>query len=175
MYSRTRDIRSSFPRGDKLLLMKMSLEIALSPRLIWVTLSYVGGSRCSKRISQRVFRCLIQRSVSDWIISLSFSPGWLVETIFIERSLKMLSTLISNSYNDVPDEWLWYKPFKLRGWRDWSWHITQPPASLMIIIRGFPFWNKRPKQCSSSFAKIQAGPFVGSYSMFSIILSTFGS
>jgi len=54
-----RHIRSSFLGGDKFSLIKMGLGLASSPRLIWVTLSSVGGLRCSKQISQRVFRCLI--------------------------------------------------------------------------------------------------------------------
>jgi len=102
------NIKSSFSEGDKLSLMKMGLGLASSPRFIWVTV--VGSSRCSKSISQRVFKCLIQGSESYWTNSLDLkvsslsSSKWLVDTMFTERLLKILSTLISESYDDVTDE-----------------------------------------------------------------------
>jgi len=65
IYSRMSCISSSFSEGDTLLLMKIGLGLASSPRFTWVTLSSVGGSRCSKRVAQRVFKCLICESESN--------------------------------------------------------------------------------------------------------------
>jgi len=104
-----RCIKSSFSGGDKFSLMKMGLGLASSPRLIWVTLSSVSDSPCSKRISQRVFRCLIQR-ICIWLnyffVSIFRMFCW---NHLTERSLKMSPALTSDSHDDVPDELLWYK------------------------------------------------------------------
>jgi len=86
------------------LLIKMGLGLASFPRLILVTLSSVSDLRCSKLVSQRVFRYLIQESIFDWIISSSPSSGCLVETMFTKSSLKILPTLTYDSYDDVIDE-----------------------------------------------------------------------
>jgi len=66
--------------------------------------------RCSKRISQRVFKLLIHGSEFDWINSLDLkvsslsSSKWLVNTIFTERLSKIMSTLTSESHDDIADE-----------------------------------------------------------------------
>ena len=70
----------------------------------------MGSSRCLKRVSQRVFKCLIYGSESDWInssdskISSLSSSTWLVDTMFTERLSKIWPTLISESQDDVADE-----------------------------------------------------------------------
>jgi len=107
-----RCIKSSLLEGDKLSLMKMGLGLASSPRFIWVTLSSMGGSRYSKRSSQRVFKCLIHGSKSDWInssdlkVSSPSSSKWLVDTMFTERLSKISPTLTSKSHDNVVDELL---------------------------------------------------------------------
>jgi len=111
--SRMSCIRCSFSEGDKLSLMKMGLGLASSLRFTWVTLSSVGGSHCSKCVSQRVFKCLIYRSESDWINSLGSkvssppSSKWLADTMFTERLPKIFPALTSESHDDVTDELSW--------------------------------------------------------------------
>src|SRR5436189_6195358 len=53
----------------------MGFGLASSPILTWSKASSVGGSRCSKRMSHSMFRCLIQGSSSVFISSISSSPG----------------------------------------------------------------------------------------------------
>jgi len=129
-----------FFRGDKISLMKMRLGLASFPRLIWITLSSVGGSRYSKRMSQRVFKCLMQGSVSDSIISLvpslSSSSKWLVEIMFTKRLLKMAPTLISDSHDDVPDEWSWLTHCSGSESDKTKVDTAQSPSSHMIIVKG---------------------------------------
>ena len=70
----------------------------------------MGGSCCSKHVSQRVFKYLIHGSESDWInssdskVSSSSSYKWLVDTMFTERLSKISLTLISESHDDVVDD-----------------------------------------------------------------------
>jgi len=51
IYFYMRDMRFCFSVGDKLSLIEMSFEYALSPTSTWITLSKVGGLRCSKCFS----------------------------------------------------------------------------------------------------------------------------
>jgi len=88
-------------------------SVFVSVRAGRYTLSSMGGSRCLKRIFQRVFKCLIHGLESDWINSSDFkvsspsSSKWLFDTMFTERDLKISSTLTSESYDDVADELSW--------------------------------------------------------------------
>ena len=70
----------------------------------------MGGSRCLKHISQRVFKCLIYGSESDWInfsdlkVSSPSSFKSLVDTMFTKRLSKILLILTSESHDDVANE-----------------------------------------------------------------------
>ena len=55
---------------------------------------------CSKCMSQRVFKCLIQESVFDWNIFFIFI--FQMASMFTERLLKMALMLTSDSHDDVP-------------------------------------------------------------------------
>src|SRR3954470_8390229 len=74
----------------------MGFGLASSPILTWSRASSLGGSRCSKRISHNMFRCLIQGSSSESIssISSSFSSGW-AETMLTETGSNNVPTLTS--------------------------------------------------------------------------------
>jgi len=120
----------------------MGLGLASSSRLIWVTLSSVGGSRCSKRISQRVFGVWSK----DLYLTESFLYLHILGGLLKPYLPKVLWRCCRHWYLTstmmclTSDYGVW--PLRHRGWRDWNWHIAQPPASSMIIIRGFPFWNE---------------------------------
>ena len=103
-------IKSSFSEGDKLSLIKMVLGLASSLRYTRVTLSSVECSRCSNRVSQRVFKYLNHGSEFDWInssnskISFPSSFKWLVDAMFTKTLSKISPTLTSESHNDFVDE-----------------------------------------------------------------------
>ena len=70
----------------------------------------MGGSRYTKCISLRVFKCLIHESESDWInssgskVSSPSSSKRLADNMFTERLLEILPMLTSESHDDVADE-----------------------------------------------------------------------
>src|SRR3954471_6786012 len=70
MYSLMRAIRSAFSSKERVSLMYMGFGLASSPIFTWSKASSVGGSRCSKRMSHSMFRCLIQGSSSVFISNL---------------------------------------------------------------------------------------------------------
>src|SRR3954465_7696397 len=74
----------------------MGFGLASSPILTWSKASSVGGSRCSKRMSHSMFRCLIEGSSSVAFSSISSSSGsgW-VEAMLTETGSNSLPMLMS--------------------------------------------------------------------------------
>src|SRR3954471_11582220 len=68
-------IRSAFSSRERVSLIYIGFGLASSPIFTWSKESSVGGSRCSKRMSHSMFRCLIQGSSSVFISSISSSSG----------------------------------------------------------------------------------------------------
>src|SRR3954466_14085530 len=98
----------------------MGFGLATLPILTWSRASSVGGSRCSKRMSHNMFRCLIQGSSSESISSFSSSSGsgW-AETMLTETGSNNVPTLTSELKDEVSEEWS-YLANGLESTSDWS-------------------------------------------------------
>src|SRR3954467_3811716 len=120
MYSLMWAIRYVFSFWERVSLIYMGFGLASSPILTWIKTSSVGGSRCSKRISHSIFRCLIQGSSSVSISSISSSSGsgW-AEAMLTETGSNNVPTLISELNDEVYEEWL-YLSNGLESTSDWS-------------------------------------------------------
>src|SRR3954462_3278660 len=129
-----RAIRSAFSSEERVSLIYMGFGLASSPIFTWSKASSVGGSRCSKRMSHSMFRCLIQGSSSVFIssISSSFGSGW-AETMLTETGSKSVVMLISELKDEVSEEWL-YLDNGLESTSDWSGVelYPNPPWSLKL-------------------------------------------
>src|SRR3954470_16157156 len=125
-----RAIRSSFSLGERESLMYMGFGLAPSPIFTWSKASSVGGSRCAKQVSHSMFRCLIQRSSSVSIssISSSFGSGW-AETMLTETGPNDISTLLSELKDVVSEEWV-YLVNGLESMSDWSGVALYPNPRL---------------------------------------------
>src|SRR3954465_2975522 len=119
----------SFPyEGDQIRLLTLregvtdvyGLQLALSPILTWSRASSVGESRCSKRVSHSMFRCLIQGSSSVSISSISSSSGsgW-AEAMLTETGSNSVPMLTSKLKDEVSEEWS-YLANGLESTFDWS-------------------------------------------------------
>src|SRR3954468_9536538 len=135
-----RAIRSTFSLGERVSLIYMGFELASSPRLTWSKASSVGGSRCSKRMSHSMFRCLIQGSSSVFIISISSScgSGW-AETMLTETGSNSVPMLMSELKDEVSEEWS-YLDNGLESTFDWSGMKLYPN----------PRWSLRPRELQTS-------------------------
>src|SRR4051812_28728792 len=135
MYSFMRAISSVFPFGERVSLIYMGFGLASSPILTWSWASSVGGSRCSKRVSHSMFRCLIQgsSSVSISSISSSFGSGW-AETMLTETGPNRVPTLISELKDEVSEEWS-YLANGLESMSDWSDVVLYPNPRLSFRLR----------------------------------------
>src|SRR2546430_5407810 len=98
----------------------MGFGLASSPILTWNRASSMGGSRCLKRMSHSMFRCLIQGSSSVSISSISSSSGsgW-AETMLTETGSNNVPTLTSELKEEVSEEWS-YLANGLDSTSDWS-------------------------------------------------------
>src|SRR3954463_3304944 len=121
--------------------MYMGLGSASSPIFTWSKASSVGGSRCSKRMSHSVFRCLIQGSSSVFISSISSSSGsdW-AETMLTETGSKSVTMLISELKDEVSDEWS-YLDNGLESTSDWSGMVLYPNPRWSLVPRALQTSN----------------------------------
>src|SRR4051812_17372134 len=130
-----RVIRSSCSLGERVSLVYMGLGLASLLILTWSRASSVGGSRCSKRVSHSMFRCLIQGSSSVSIISISSSSGsgW-AKTMLTETGPNDASMLILELKNSVSEELL-YLTNGLESTSDWSGVALYPNPRLSFQPR----------------------------------------
>src|SRR3954468_11738958 len=135
-----RAIRSAFSSEERVLLIYMGFGLASSPIFTWSKASSVGGSRCSKRMSHSMFRCLIQGSSSVFISSISSSSGsgW-AETMLTETGSKSMPTLISELKDEVLEEWS-YLDNGLESTYDWS----------SVVLYPNPRWSLKPRELQTS-------------------------
>src|SRR3954468_2938110 len=154
-----RAIRSAFSSKERVSLMYMGFGLASSPIFTWSKASSVGGSRCSKRISHSMFRCLIQGSSSVFISSISSSSGsdW-AETMLTETGSKSVPTLTSELKDEVSEEWS-YLGNGLESTSDWSGVALYPnprqsfqPRGLMLSSGAFrPLPQFKPSLSSKRY------------------------
>src|SRR4051812_29143335 len=104
----------------------MGFGLASSPILTWSRASSVDGSRCSKRISHSMFRCLIQGSSSVSISSISSSSGfgW-AETMLTETGSNNVLALTSELKDKVSQE-VSFLTNGLESTSDWSGVVLYP-------------------------------------------------
>src|SRR5436190_16910829 len=121
-------------------LIYMGFGLASSPIFTWSKASSVGGSRCSKRMSHSMFRCLIQGSSSVFIGSIlsSSGSGW-AETMLTETGSKSVPMLTSELKDEVSDEWS-YLANGLESTSDWSGVVLYPN----------PRWSFTPRALQTS-------------------------
>src|SRR3954464_3907630 len=118
----------------------MGFGLASSPIIAWSKESSVGGSRCSKRMSHNMFRCLIQGSSLVFINSISSSSGsgW-AETMLTETDLKSVPMLMSKLKDEVSEEWS-YLDNGLESTSDWS----------DVELYPNPRWSLKPRELQTS-------------------------
>src|SRR3954464_3745291 len=143
-----RAIRSAFSSKERVSLIYMGFGLASSPMFTWSKASSVGGSRCSKRMSHSMFRCLIQGSSSVFISSISSSSdsGW-AETMLTETGSKSVPMLISKLKDEVTEEWS-YLDNGLESTSDWSGMKLYPN----------PRWSLWPRELQTSNGALRPLP-----------------
>src|SRR5438270_12828688 len=118
----------------------MGFGLASSPIFTWSKASSVGGSRCSKRMSHNMFRCLIQGSSSVSISSISsLSGSGCAETMLTETGSNSVPTLTSELKDEVSEEWS-YLAHGLESTSDWSG----------VELYHNPRWSFQPRELKAS-------------------------
>src|SRR4051812_31996358 len=126
----------------------MGFGLVSSPILTWSRASSVGGSRCSKRVSHSMFRCLIHgtSSVSIRSISSSSGSGW-AETMLTETDPNKVPTLMLELKDEVSEEWS-YLANGLESTFDWSGVVLYPN----------PRWSFHPRELTASNGALRPLP-----------------